>query len=110
VATQGVWDVVQYALSTLSKAMSGGAGTAGSTGSWGACPGGESVQQKMENSTFVFGSILRTVKLIGSDSVSRNGFETTSSRFIIESLPPEERQRAAQLMEGIPSGNMQNIQ
>ncbi len=94
VVTQGVWDVAEYVLSTFSKAMN----------TWSSSSiAQEEEKREMDDTLFAFGSALRTMKLIGSDSVSRNGFETSSFRCVIESLPDEEKQRAERIWETISS-------
>lgn len=92
VVTQGVRDVAEYVLNAFFKAMN----------TWpSSSMDREEERREMDDAIFAFGSVLRTMKLIGSDSVSRNGFETSSSRLVIESLPDEEKQRAERIWETI---------
>ena len=75
------------------------------SGDWSAAPIDMStMESEMEDFSFAMGAILRTVKLVGNDSVSRDGFETSSSRIVIESLPLEEKQRAERILEKFSSG------
>lgn len=87
VVLAGLWDVVRYGVDLISKNAS--------------LLGGE--QQEGDDALFLMGSFLRTVKLIGNNTVSRNGFETSSSRLVIEPLPAEEKVRAERILEKMSS-------
>lgn len=106
---RGVWDVWQYSLKTMSRmALASESRVASSeevSGDWSVTPIDMStMESEMEDFSFAMGAILRTVKLVGNDSVSRDGFETSSSRIVIESLPLEEKQRAERILEKFSSG------
>lgn len=98
VVSAGAWDVTKYVLETFSKGVREFSNEFPEISS--ADQG--IAKQEMDDALFAFGAILRTVKLIGSDAVSRNGFETASTRCIIEALPPEEKLKAEQILEKIP--------
>ncbi len=109
VVMRGVWDVWRYSMKTMSRmALASESRVASSeeiSGDWSAAPIDMStMESEMEDFSFAMGAILRTVKLVGNDSVSRDGFETSSSRIVIESLPLEEKQRAERILEKFSSG------
>lgn len=97
VVMAGVWDVIRYLSDVATKALSEGGMMAPTTDD------SADTRREVDDSVFAIGALLRTVKLVGSDSVSRNGFETSSFRATIEALPLEERQRAERILERISS-------
>lgn len=105
VVTRGVWDIVGYYMKTMSRMAEsmGVLSEGGSEDVSATSPSLLEVESETNDLLFAIGAIFRTMKLIGSESVSRDGFETSSSRIVIESLPLEEKERAERILEEMSS-------
>lgn len=93
VVMQGVWDSVEYYTKTMSRMA----------GLMEAPADMLAMESEADDFPFAIGALLRTMKIVGSDSMSRDGFETSSSRIIIEPLPLEEKEKAERILETLSS-------